>query len=1398
MMRTFPFTRLALLCSTSPEPVVSQSRVFFRWLSLVVALLFIGSTTLSWGQTLSANMTFPQFNSSYISGTDINIQTTATTPAGTTITKVEFFYDAAFSGTYTKIGEDLTAPYSIVWTAPAVPAAGRSYQLRAVVTNSASNTAIQSGTGYNGISVYPASYTSTRNWYVSAAASATNTAGTEVLPVNTIQKAADRAAPGDIVYVMAGNYSGTNLEIVGIRRTGTPTQPIVFMPYQNDKPKLVMGNNNWNAINVLPGAAYVKIQGLEVVGNNANITLAEARTQPGSCEGSNPTATPIAKYNGNGISVNGGGGSINRPHHITLANNYVHDCGGAGIGTGQVDYVTIEDNITANNSWYTVYGTSGISVFNSWNYDNSTAPKMIVRRNRSFGNILKIAWNIGGTGTNCKFYDGNGIILDNNRATNPTNPSVIKNPLGDYTGACLVENNICYLNGGRGINVNYTDNALILNNTTYQNGQSDGGPGIGIDNELIMQGSIGSRIYNNIFYGKPGEGPSSVSGSSDIQQNNNLTFSNFNNGYFTGSQNIVGLDPQFVDAANGNFQLAPTSPAINAGSAVPGQFSAKDILGIDRPQGSGVDIGAYELQGTPIIITQQPASNSAVCVGASVSVSVGVSGPVQAYQWYKNGPSGFPVAITGVSSATAATLVLPSVGATDQGSYSVGITGFNSLTSNAFTLTVNGPPTATLTPASVMLTCANSSATLSASGGASYSFSTGETTSNITVTQAGTYSVIVTDANGCTASATATVVSNTATPAATLVNSGPLSCTSSTITLTAGGGTNYAFGGPNLNQSGTSATASVSSVGTYSVIVTGPNGCTASATTTVGNAINTPQGVNVVASSALSCTTPTIILTGSSTTPGVSYTFSGPGVTAQSSNTATVTQAGTYSVLVTSPEGCTASASVTVSGSLTSPDAPNASSVSVTQGSGTVNLTVTNCAGTVSWNGVDGGSSLAVSTTAVGEFVFSVTCKAGVCVSPITSVTVTVKARPATLSVSHRDGDNNQPSNNTIKPYLKLNNEGNTPIPYGELTLRYWLTIEDFSPLTNLSIYWAEVGTNKIHLRYVPLAQPRQGALGYIEYSFDASAGNLAATSNSGEIQTGVGKQNWTNLTETDDYSFAPNGSYTKTDRITVYQNGVLVGGVEPALITPVTTLKVYSENKNSSQTTNQISTYLKLANVGNLPVDYSQLTVRYWFSAEGNTPLVYTVDFAELGNNKINSKFVKETRAEGTDTYLEVSFAPTLGQLYPLSSTGIIQQRINKNDWSNFNEANDYSYKPAGALAENAKITAYLNGSLVYGQEPAAGARVGVSGEPSAMRIAVLGNPIQGDAVTVEVSGIDGQSARFELIDAGGQLLHEHRIEQAGSVERLDLPVGRAAARIFLLRVSTLNESQTIKFLKP
>jgi hypothetical protein len=99
----------------------------------------------------------------------------------------------------------------------------------------------------------------------------------------------------------------------------------------------------------------------------------------------------------------------------------------------------------------------------------------------------------------------------------------------------------------------------------------------------------------------------------------------------------------------------------------------------------------------------------------------------------------------------------------------------------------------------------------------------------------------------------------------------------------------------------------------------------------------------------------------------------------------------------------------------------------------------------------------------------------------------------------------------------------------------------------------------------------------------------------------------------------------------------------------------------------------------------------------------------------------------------------------------------------------------------------------------PACGsARAGVSQEPGrALRVVVLGNPVTGQDVSVEVGGAEGQPLRLSLTNLQGQPVSEWSVERAGAVERQTLGVAGQLAGVLLLRVSTPGQTQTLKVLK-
>ncbi len=400
----------------------------------------------------------------------------------------------------------------------------------------------------------------------------------------TIPTAAVLTYGGDTVFIMQGNYPAFS-----ISRPGDATAQVVYTNYPGSTPQIVATDNTYNLITINAGANYVTVNGLELVGWGVNLSLAADTIPaqaaivcpPGATSTTNVTFIP--KYNGNGINV--GNSSSIVTHHVTLSNNKIHDCCAVGIGVGYSDYITLEGNTVYNNSWYTPYGTSGISFGNSANYDNNTTSyRNIVRNNVCYGNRLYVLWR-----GSCTISDGNGIILDI--------------PRPDYNGKTLVANNLCYNNGGSGIHTLEMDHVDFLNNTVYLNAASPTNNG----SELYAYNADDVKFYNNIIYARPGKTVNRSPNATNIIYDYNVY-------YGGGSLDFVGAnsliqDPKFVNAATNpavaDFHLQQNSFAVNNGSNSNTILLDKD--GVTRPVAGRVDMGIYE---SPY------AGNLNVCSGA--------------------------------------------------------------------------------------------------------------------------------------------------------------------------------------------------------------------------------------------------------------------------------------------------------------------------------------------------------------------------------------------------------------------------------------------------------------------------------------------------------------------------------------------------------------------------------------------------------------------------------------------------------------------------------------------------------------------------------------------------------------------------------------------------------------
>ncbi len=274
-------------------------------------------------------------------------------------------------------------------------------------------------------------------------------------------------------------------------------------------------------------------------------------------------------------------------------------------------------------------------------------------------------------------------------------------------------------------------------------------------------------------------------------------------------------------------------------------------------------------------ITTQPSSSS-VTAGSAASFSVAASGTAPlTYQWRKDG--------TAISGATSSTYSISSAATSDAGSYTVVVTNsVGSATSNAATLTVTAAataPTITTQPSSSSVTAGSAASfSVAASGTAPLTYQwrkdgtaiSGATSSTYSISStstsdAGSYTVVVTNSAGSatsnaatlTVTAAATAPTITTQPSSSSVTSGNAAsfsvAASGTATLT------YQWRKDGTAISGaTSSTYSIGSAaandaGSYTVVVTNSVGSATSnaATLTVTAAATAPRLYSLAVRTAL-------------------------------------------------------------------------------------------------------------------------------------------------------------------------------------------------------------------------------------------------------------------------------------------------------------------------------------------------------------------------------------------------------------------------------------------------------------------------------------------------------------------------------------------------------------------
>lgn len=378
-------------------------------------------------------------------------------------------------------------------------------------------------------------------------------------PLLTITKAIELAQSGDVIQVKPGTYN----EQVNINKSNLTIK--AALTGEANRPVIAPNNSGiWQAV-YINGQSNVTLSGMAVDPTNANAECDGVQITGGS------TSINIT-YN---IVRNAGGGGI-----ITYNPNV--DASGPGGAPGGCDFITITGNEVYNCCFNSHWDSSGISLHGNTAANTNAGFHCTVQNNIIHHNISKYTW-YNTDGTRKVHTDGNGIIIDLQGANGP------------YT---IIQNNIVYRNGGRGIHVFKSSHVRAYNNICYKNGQD---PDIG----SVPSGELTAAYANDVLFAHNlvyTDG--TMYGNKTGTAQGNATNINFRyNSYYKGSTSNVTVtntgtnetynsNPKFADAEGGKFNSLAGGVGIDSGGTQ--NYASNDIKGLLRPQGFQVDRGAYE------------------------------------------------------------------------------------------------------------------------------------------------------------------------------------------------------------------------------------------------------------------------------------------------------------------------------------------------------------------------------------------------------------------------------------------------------------------------------------------------------------------------------------------------------------------------------------------------------------------------------------------------------------------------------------------------------------------------------------------------------------------------------------------------------------------------------------
>lgn len=604
-------------------------------------------------------------------------------------------------------------------------------------------------------------------------------------------------------------------------------------------------------------------------------------------------------------AYNGTANGFDEGYDVMIDNNLnVYITGGATTTTSNNNYVTIKYNSAGVQQWATTYSNNNSNVECAYAMDMDAAGNVYVTGS-SFGptannnDIATIKYNNSGVQQWVRRFNGPGSAFDSGQdievaATGEVfvcGYSRTSNTSSNYDAVTLKYDNAGTLQWSQTYEGTGSDydraNKLVLqaNGNVAVTGRSIGT--ITTAEDLILlnyNGTSGTLIWERRYDG----GNTQYDEGKDISQDSNGDLYVTGYSYNTGSNNNF-LTLKYDTLGTMIWLVKYNGPANNSDQAY--AMTIDDIGNIyvtGLSKGAGTNDDYNTIKYCQLITTAT--SDTTICLGDDVQL--GASSSFGAIDTIVYSPTTYLDLTDPLNPvATPAQTTTYVVALTNQ----YGCTDYDTVTINVTPLP--GPQIQSSGPLGF---CAGDSVTLTAidttNGGASFQWSTTDTTQSITVNSAGVYSVIITDTNTCQSQSQVTITVFS-TPTIVADNDTGF-CQSSTIVICATGGNTYSWA-PSFGVSDTTIacpTFGPTSSTTYTVTGTDANGCSAIDSVTLS--LFPLPSVPVISQNVqtLNCTPATTYQWYFNSNPI-------PGATSQSY---VPTQNGSYYVVITDTNGCQA------------------------------------------------------------------------------------------------------------------------------------------------------------------------------------------------------------------------------------------------------------------------------------------------------------------------------------------------------------------------------------------------------------------------------------------------------------------------------------------------------------